>query len=110
MVQEIQTKAGGTAHVLDVDDLDKAKNSLIRWLLLTVVPLVLALGVYAERLNARNEAQDDLMHRNQVRLDRVEQAIEANRVVKERLDSVLIEMRHLSEAVQTVNRNVKGLR
>lgn len=110
MVQEIQTRSGESAHVIDVDDLDKAKNTVIRWLLVTVVPGVLLLGMYAERLDARNAAQDEFMRRNQARLDRVEQAIEANRVVKERLDSVLIEMRHLSEAVHTVNRNVKGLR
>ena len=99
MVTPLTDAEGQTVHVLETSDLDEVKNSLIRWLLFTVIPLTLLLGVYATRLDARNESQDAVMNRNSQRLDKVD-------AMKEQVDSIRIEMRHLTEAVQQMNRTV----
>lgn len=99
MVTEVRGVDGEGVHVLTSADLDDAKNSLIRWLVLSAIPLALLLGVYAERVQATNERQD-------VELGRAGARLEQAQVVKERLDSVLIEMRHLSDAVRAMDRTV----
>lgn len=106
MVQPLVGEDGHVVQVLETSDLDHAKNSLIRWLIFTVVPLALALGVYATRLDARNERQDEVMIRNTERIGELRTTVERNAVVKEQVDSMRIEMRHLTEAVQQMNRTV----
>ena len=99
MVTPLTDAEGQTVHVLETSDLDEVKNSLIRWLLFTVIPLTLLLGVYATRLDARNESQDAVMNRNSQRLDKVD-------AMKEQVDSIRIEMRHLTDALTALNQTV----
>lgn len=106
MVRPVVDTDGKEAHVLEVSDLEEMKSSLIRWLVFTVVPATLLLGVYATRLDARNNEQDAVQARSIERISQNEAEIRNNRRLREQLDSLLIETRHLTDEVRAMNRTV----
>lgn len=102
MVHDVSDVGGKTVAVLGLDDLNDAKDAVIGWLAGIFGATLLAavsLAVYATTVKAEVVSVGDRVQR-----------LEADSLTRRNLDSLRIEMRHVSEDVQQIKRLLQGAR
>lgn len=101
MVHDVSDVDGKTVPVLGLDDLNTAKDAVIGWLAGIFGATILAavsLAVYATTVRAEVDAVGGRVQR-----------LEADSLTRRNLDSLRIEMRHLSETTADLTRTVNEL-
>jgi hypothetical protein len=102
MTKEVTDTFGRTVHVLDTTDLSRAKNSLIRWMFAVAIPAVVLSTVFVTRLQGRIERTEDGVARSDAHIIWSAEGVR-------QLDSLRIEQRHQTEAIQALSATVERL-
>lgn len=102
MTEEVTNTAGASVHVLDVSDLNRAQAKVIKAVVGVGLFCAFTVGVWVTQLQAANDAQD-------VILSDYQSHAAWSRDASRNLDSLRIEMRHLSETTADLTRTVNEL-